>query len=93
MREFLITKLYCSVCGTGLEVCSDEDKEKAEPLWRNSPGAPSGAYVSEMVVSVRPCGACEYKHRQLQATVAHLVRAAVDAGIDLPGAITGKEIK
>lgn len=92
MREFLITKLYCAVCGTGLEVCSPGE-EKAEHQRTNSPGAPSGAYVSEFGVSVRPCGACEFKHRQLQATVAHLVRAAVDAGVDLPGAIVGKETK
>lgn len=92
MREFLITKLYCSVCGTSLEVCHPNDE--VAPIQRtNSEGAPSGAYVSELAVSVRPCRNCEWKHRQLQATIANLVRAAVDAGVDLPGAIAGKETK
>lgn len=84
MREFLITKLYCSVCGAGLEVCSPGE-EKAEHHRTNSPGAPSGAYVSEFGVSVKPCRNCEWKHSQLRTTVVHIVKAAADAGVDLPG--------
>lgn len=92
MREFLVTKLYCSVCGGGLEVCHPNDE--VAPIQRtNSAGAPSGAYVSELAVSVQPCRNCEWKHRQLQATVANLVQAAVSAGVDLLGATTGKETK
>lgn len=53
MREFLVTKFVCAACGSNLELATEMPKTS-----RYSEGQPSGAFMLEQLVSVKPCQKC-----------------------------------
>ena len=51
MREFLITKLVCSKCGSNLQLTYNAPKGAG----RYADGEPTGAAMVQQVVAVEPC--------------------------------------
>lgn len=51
MREFLITKIVCSKCGSNLQLTYDTPKGAG----RHADGEPTGAAMVQQVVAVEPC--------------------------------------
>jgi len=51
MREFLITKLVCSKCGSNLQLTYNAPKGAG----RYAVGEPTGAAMVQQVVAVEPC--------------------------------------
>jgi hypothetical protein len=54
MREFLVTKMVCSKCGSNLELTYDMPKVAI----KYADGEPSGAAMVQMRVAVEPCKHC-----------------------------------
>ena len=55
MRNFLVTKMCCSVCGNMLEL-TYKKPEKTSP--GHCVGEPTGAYMVEQAVYLEPCRTC-----------------------------------
>jgi hypothetical protein len=61
-REFLVTKLVCSKCGSSVNLSYDQIKGR--PLFAD--GEPTGAARVENVVVVAPCDTCYEPIRTIQ---------------------------
>ena len=71
MREFLITKIVCSVCGNNLEL------NYVAPVGsgKYAEGEPTGAAMVQQLVSVEPCKKCSAPLEEMRKAVRVLVNA------------------
>lgn len=53
MRNYLVTKFVCALCGTGLGLTGEFPR--SDGASRYSDGEPTGALKAEVVVGVNPC--------------------------------------
>lgn len=72
MREFLITKLVCSMCGSNLQLTHDTPKVAG----RYAAGEPTGADMVQHIVAVAPCEKCMKPLEELRAAARLFVHEA-----------------
>ena len=71
VREFLITKMVCSKCGSNLSLTYDTPKVAG--LWAE--GEPTGADMVQQLIAVEPCKKCMAPMEELRKAVRVLIGA------------------
>ena len=71
MREFLITKIVCSKCGSNLEL----NYNVPQGSGQYAEGEPTGAYTLQQLVAVDPCKKCMAPLEELRKAARVLVGA------------------
>lgn len=72
-REFLVTKLRCSECGEILQMTYEEPKVKTE-YKPSATGEPSGGFMVQQFVFVRPCRKCKRHTDRITDAVRTLIQ-------------------
>ena len=68
MREYLVIKLQCAVCGTNLKMTYKEPNCRAD----YAEGEPTGAAMVQTSIAVKPCELCSAETDRIKNAVSVL---------------------
>ena len=68
MRQFLITKFVCSVCGKNLTI-----HQAPKNAGEYAEGQPTGADMVEQMVAVEPCTCCTKPLEEVRTAVRKII--------------------
>ena len=74
MRQYLLTKFICSICGNPLLLTH----KKPEYIKDYCPGEPTGAERIESLIYIEPCKNCEQKNVNIKNALKTLLNSTTE---------------